>query len=314
MNYYNFEYPLLLLLLLPLLYCLYKCKEFGVQKYFVHLNFLSASKKDFHLEWLVKIFTIIVLVIAIASPVILDTNTPLHRNGKEIVLAIDASGSMNSSGFVKENEKFDLFDGAMDLSRLSRFEVTKLIVAEFIKKRVGDNVGVVLFGDFAFIAAPITYEKEIILSMLTYLTQGMAGQNTAIGEAIAQGVRAFKYSHAKSKIIILLSDGEHNSGSIAPKEATELAKQNSIVIYSVAIGEKNEADTTLLETIAKESGGKFFYASSAKELQEVYASIDALESSAIASSEEFEKEYFSYIFIFMACMGLFYLLYREARR
>ena len=280
----------------------------------MHLHLLRASKKDFRLKWLAKVVVISSLIIALASPIALDTDTPLKRSGKEIVLAIDASGSMSSSGFVKENEKFELSKEAIDISRLSRFEATKLIVAEFVKKRVGDNIGIVLFGDFAFIASPITYEKDIIVSMLEYLTQGMAGQNTAIGEAIAQGVRAFKYSHAKSKVIILLSDGEHNSGSIAPKEATELAKEEGIVIYTIAIGQKDEADVTLLETIAKQNQGKFFYASSAKELQEVYSAIDALESSNISSNEEFEKSYLSYIFIIMACIALLYLLYSEAKR
>jgi len=104
-----------------------------------------------------------------------------------------------------------------------------------------------LYGDFAFIASPITYEKNIVTDMLSYLSQGMAGQNTAIGEAIAISARAFKHSIAKTKIIILLTDGEHNSGSISPKDAIKLVKNKDIKIYTIGMGNKGESDEKLLE-------------------------------------------------------------------
>ena len=214
---------------------------------------------------------------------------------------------MNSSGYDKEDE---LSDG----KRLSRFELTKIVATEFIKKRVSDNVGVVLYGDFAFIASPITYEKEIVSDMLSYLNQGMAGQNTAIGEAIAISVRAFKHSRAKTKIIILLTDGEHNSGSISPKDATKLAKEKNIKIYTIAMGNKGEADEELLKEIAKNSDGKFFSATSAKELQNVYEKIDELESSKIKSKEYLQKELYYQIALLYASTLVIFLLFREARR
>jgi Ca-activated chloride channel family protein len=214
---------------------------------------------------------------------------------------------MNSSGF-------DFEDEVSEGKRLSRFEITKLIATEFIQKRVSDNVGIVLYGDFAFIASPITYEKEIVSQMLDYLTQGMAGQNTAIGEAIAMSIRSFKHSKAKTKVIILLSDGEHNSGSISPKDAIKLAKEKNIKIYTIAIGNKGEADEALLETISKDSAGKFFSASSAKELKKVYAEIDKLESSNIKSREYLLKKYYYQIFLLLASALLLFLLYREIRK
>jgi Ca-activated chloride channel family protein len=247
------------------------------------------------------------LCIAISSPIIVDKFNPLNRHGKDIVLAIDASGSMNSSGYDFENE-------VSAGERLSRFEITKLIATEFIKKRVSDNVGVVLFGDFAFIASPVTYEKEIVADMLSYLSQGMAGQNTAIGEAIAQSVRAFKYSKAKSKIIILLTDGEHNSGDMSPKDAVKLAKNENIKIYTIGLGNKGEADEALLKEIANESGGEFFTAVSAKELQKVYEEIDAMESSKIKSREYMLKDYYYWIFLLLALGLLLFLLFREMRK
>lgn len=307
MNYYSFEYPYLIFLLIPIIYCLYKCKEYMKPIYFVHLHFLSAKKNFLKLEWIVKVLIFISLCIALASPIVVDKLSPNNRHGKDIVLAIDASGSMNSSGF-------DFEDEVSDGKRLSRFEITKIIASEFIQKRISDNVGVVLYGDFAFIASPITYEKEIVTQMLGYLTQGMAGQNTAIGEAIAMGVRSFKHSKAKTKVIVLLSDGEHNSGSVSPKEATELAKEQGIKIYTIAMGNKGEADEALLETIAKDSNGEFFSASSAKELKNIYDEIDKLESSNIKSREYVLKNYFYQIFLLLASGLLLFLLYREIKK
>ncbi len=292
MNYYSFEYPFLIFLLIPIIYCLYRCKEYMKPIYFVHLQFLSAKKNFLKIEWIVKILIFIFLCVSLASPIVVDKLSPNNRHGKDIVLAIDASGSMNSSGF-------DFEDEVSEGKRLSRFEITKIIASEFIQKRISDNVGVILYGDFAFIASPITYEKEIVTQMLGYLSQGMAGQNTAIGEGIAMGVRSFKYSKAKSKIIVLLSDGEHNSGSISPKEATKLAKDKGIKIYTIAMGNKGEADEALLETIAKDGDGKFFSATSAKELKKVYSEIDKLESSNIKSREYlFKRVFFTRYFYF----------------
>lgn len=307
MNYYSFEYSFLILLLIPILYCLYKCKEIVKPRFFVHLQFLSSKKSFLKLEWIVKVLIFVLLCVALASPIIIDKFNPLNRNGKDIVLAIDASGSMNSSGFDNDDE---LSDG----KRLSRFELTQKIANKFITSRVSDNIGVVLYGDFAFIASPITYEKLIVTDMLSYLTQGMAGQNTAIGEAIAMSVRAFKHSTAKTKVIILLTDGEHNSGSISPKDAVKLAKKYGIKIYTIGIGNKGESDEKLLQEIAKQSDGKFFAATSASALQKVYAQIDSLESSKIKSREYSLKDYYYGMFLVTTLFLLLFLLFRELKK
>jgi len=275
--------------------------------YFVHLHFMRAKRSYFKLEWIVKILIFIFLCIALSSPVIIDKFNPLNRVGKDIVLAIDASGSMNSSGF-------DLDDELSQGQRLSRFEITKIVAKDFLLKRYSDNVGIVIYGDFAFIASPITYEKEIVSDMLSYLTQGMAGQNTAIGEALAMSERAFKHSIAKTQVVILLSDGEHNSGTVSPKDALASIKAKNIKVYTVAIGNKGEADAVLLETIAKESGGEFYSALNAKELQEIYQEIDKLESSTIKSREYIFKSYYYQTLLLLASSLLLLLLYRELKK
>jgi Ca-activated chloride channel family protein len=306
MNYFSFEYPWIILLLIPIIYCLYKCKEYPRSIYFVHLHLLSPKKSLKHLEWLIKVLIFIFLIVALASPILIDKTNPLNRHGKDILLAIDASGSMNSSGFNSSDDE--------ELNGKSRFEITKHIAKEFIKNRRSDNVGIVLFGDFAFIASPITYEKDIVIDMFDMLSQGMAGQNTAVGEAISIGVRAFKHSRAKAKVIILLSDGEHNSGSISPKDAVKFAKSKNIKIYTIAIGKKGEADEALLSRIAVSSGGHFYYASNSKELKDVYENIDELESSKIKSREYLLKNYYYEIFLLLSVALLLYLMYREVKR
>ena len=307
MNIFSFEYPFIILLLAPIIYCMYRCKEQMKPRFFVHLHFLAAKKSFLKLEWLLKIVIFVLLCIALASPIVVDKINPSNRDGKDIVLAIDGSGSMNASGFDVDKEM-------SKEERLSRFEIVKIIATDFIKKRESDNVGVVLYGDFAFIASPITYEKEIVSEMLGYLSHGMAGQNTAIGEGIAMSVRAFKHSKAKTKIIILLTDGEHNSGNISPKDAIKLAQDENIKIYTIGMGNKGEADEALLRKIADESGGEFFSAEYAKELKKVYEKIDEMESSKIKSKEYLLKDFYYWAFLLLALGILFYLLYREVKR
>ncbi len=297
MNWFSFEYPLAILLLLPLIYCLYKCKEKLVAAYFVHLDFFSPKKGWLKLEWIIKVLVLISLVVALCSPVLIDKFSAHNKEGRDIVLALDGSGSMNASGFHKN-------------SRKSRFEIVQELAQEFVLKRHDDNIGVVYYGDFAFIASPVTYEKEIVADMIGYLNYAMAGQNTSIGEGIAMSARALQHSSATSKVIILLSDGEHNSGRIAPKEAVQLAVDANIKIYTIAISD-DKVDSTLLERIATESGGAYFFAADSDELKNIYDEIDALESSKIKSSEYIQKEYLYRYPLIAAFFLMLYLLYKK---
>lgn len=277
----SFEYLWAFLALPPILYCLYRCKIVPQKRYFPHLRFFGTPGKWNNLEWLLKVLAAVLMVAALSTPVMVDYSDPRNRNGIDIVLSLDGSGSMNASGFSKEE------------SRATRFEIVRKIASEFVMKRREDNVGVVLFGDFAFIATPVTYEKEIIAEMIGYLSYGMAGQNTAIGEGVAQGVRALRDSKAKTRVIILLTDGEHNSGAVSPKEAVAMVKKGGIRLYTIGIGEKGEFDSALLKTMARDGGGAYFSASNARELEEVYARIDTLERSRIKSAQHtfFEHYY-----------------------
>lgn len=299
MNSWVFIFPWMWLLLPPLLYCLYRCKVAIRQYYFPHLHFFTKLNKWRSFEWLLKALAVTLMVGALATPIMIDYSDPRNRNGVDIVLSIDGSGSMNASGFGEEG------------NRASRFEIVQKIASDFVMKRASDNIGVVEFGDFAFIASPITYEKEIIAQMIGYLSYGMAGQNTAIGEGIAMSVRALRDSKAASKVIILLTDGEHNSGSISPKEAVEMVKKEHIRLYTIGIGPKGEFDNALLEQLARDGSGKFFAATNAKELQEVYDEIDTMERSRIKSAHNVLEEHY---FQWLLAPVLFLLMWLTWRR
>lgn len=270
--------------MIPVLYCLYRCKRAVRERYFPHLHFFGTIGKWRNMEWLVKVLVVALMVGALAAPIVIDFTDPRNRNGIDIVLSLDGSGSMNASGFGNEE------------NRQSRFEIVQKIASEFVMKRIEDNIGVVLFGDFAFIASPVTYEKEIISEMIGYLSHGMAGQNTAIGEGVAMGVRALKDSQARSKVIILLTDGEHNSGAVSPKEAVAMVQKANIKLYTIGIGKKGEFDGALLSQLAKDGGGKFFTATNQAELEAVYDAIDTLERSSIKSEEHsVVKHYYQWL-------------------
>ncbi|MDF1881138.1 VWA domain-containing protein [Sulfurimonas sp. MAG313] len=290
-----FEYSYILLLLLPILYCLYKCREEIVKRNFVHLQLFRMKKPRFWMQNLWKLLITLLLIFSLASPIVIDKTNPLNRQGIDIVLAIDASGSMRASGLSEVRE--------------TRFETVQRVVREFIAKRVNDNVGIVLFGDFAFIASPVTYEKNIVSLMVSYLQTGMAGDNTAIGEGIQQSIRALSFSKAKSKLIILLSDGEHNSGRISPKDAVKLAQKRDVKIYTIAIG--NDFSPALLEEIAHATGGKSYVAVNEEELKEVYAEINEMENSEIKSHQFLKKDYYyQYILIMTFFLLVAYVLRR----
>lgn len=298
MNGFALEYPWVIVLFLPLMYCLYKCREKAVVRYMVHLHWFSPKKGWW--RWIVTVMALSALLVALSSPVLIDKHSRNDRMGRDIVLVLDGSGSMGALGFNHQH-------------RESRFETLKRVAADFVLKRIDDNVGVVYYGDFAFIASPVTYEKEIVAEMIGYLSDAMAGQNTAIGEGIAMGVRALEHSRAQTKVMVLLSDGAHNSGRIAPKVAVAAARKQQIRIYTVGIGD-DALDAALLQHIADESGGAYFFAEDAAALQKVYDQINTLERSRIRSSEYLRKAYLYPYVLLVALALMLLLLYSNNRR
>jgi len=222
------------------------------------------------------IFTL--MVFALSRPFVYDSRDTQHKKGRDLILTLDASGSMAQSGFnAKERMK-------------NKFDSTIAIAQDFIQKRYDDNMGVVIFGTFAYTASPLTYDLEALSYLLRMTNVGIAGESTAIGDAIMQSIHTLSYGKAKNKAIILLTDGYHNAGANSPKKAVQEAKRLRIKIYTIGLGNKTDYDASLLETISKETGAKSYTASSAKALQEIYAQIDTLEPSPIRSENYLNKQ------------------------
>ncbi len=284
------SYFLLILLLLP---CFIWCKQYSRVFYFPKLEWVSKQSPLLSWEPWLKMTIFSLLILALAKPFIYDSSNNEHKKGRDLILAIDASGSMAQSGF----DNKDRFK--------NKYETTIKLSKAFTKKRFDDNMGVVVFGTFAYTASPLTYDLEALSYLLEMTTIGLAGESTAIGDAIMQSIRTLSFGEAENKAIILLTDGYHNAGRTSPEQAVEKAKSLGIKIYTIGIGKKSDYDAAMLETIAKESGGKSYAASSAEALSKVYKEIDTLEPSPIRSENYLNQK----LLIFFPLALVFLLLF-----
>ncbi len=295
MTNFSLEYPytLLLLLLIP---CFIWCRLKSNILYFSKPEWLPNRVSIWESSLLLIISISTLLIISLASPYSYDNSTSSKKRGRDLVLALDTSGSMGERGFDRERRE------------LSRYDISVALAKNFIKNRHNDNVGLVIFGSFAFTASPLTYDLKSLIEIFDLTSNiGIAGTNTAIGDAIMQGVTTLSKGIAKSKVLILLTDGKHNSGRVSPREAVREAI--GVKIYTIGIGD--DYDRELLSKIAKESGGKAFFAKDSSKLKEIYKSIDRLEPSPIRDREYLNRrEMFIYPLI-LATLLLALLIYKE---
>ncbi|MDQ7067084.1 MAG: VWA domain-containing protein [Sulfurimonas sp.] len=300
-----FEYPYLFLIVVVFLICEFFCKMRLPSIYFPHASQfmqkgITTSKLPLFLKWL----GITMMILALSSPVKDEPYELEPKKGHEIAIIIDASQSMQARGFDVNNPG------------ITRFDVVKLIVSDFIKNRKTDNMGLVVFGAYSFIASPLTYDENILARIVGQLQIGMAGKYTALYESLAQGVNLLKMSESKSKIAILLTDGysSPNVDKIPLDVALEMAKKEGVKVYPIGIGNRQEYNAAVLLKIAKETGGVAFGASNGDELKAVYDKIDELEKVEIKNETyTYLKYYYIYpLFIgFLALMLYIYLKNRD---
>ncbi len=300
-----FEFPKLLFVLLFFIACAFLCKMKLPSIYFPHAaqfmkNNVAASKLLFFLKWL----TIVMMILALMSPVKDEPYVLKPKHGHEIALILDTSGSMKERGFDPTNPN------------ASRFDVVKSIVKDFINKRENDNIGLVVFGSYSFIASPLTYDKHILSRIVSQLEVGIAGKYTALYEALAQGVNLLKMSKAKSKVAILLTDGYSTAGAdkIPLDVALDMAKKEGVKVYPIGIGGNGEYNRAVLMKIAKETGGVAFGASNASQLKEVYKKIDELEKSEIKNETFSYKKYYYFYPLFLGLLSLVFYVYLRNKR
>ena len=300
-----FEFPYLALILVIFIICAKFCKMKVPSIYFPHTaSFLkqsvSASKTLLVLKWL----GIVMLILTIMSPVKDETYNLEPKDGYEIALILDASQSMKARGFDRNNPM------------LTRFDAVKEIVSDFIKQRKSDNIGLVVFGEYSFIASPLTYDENILNKIVSQLYIGMAGKYTALHTSLAQGVNLLKMSKSKSKVAILLTDGYSTPqiDKIPLDIALDMAKKEGIKVYPIGIGQRTEYNENVLLKIAKETGGVAFGASSAAQLQEVYKRINELEKSEIKSESFINTNYYFFYPLFIALISLMLYVYLRNKR
>lgn len=288
---YRLLNPYLLLLIPLFIFLLFRKKRkngIEIPSTILMKNVRKKSWKS-QLEKYLFLIMFVLLSIAIARPQKVTTNKVIKKEGVDIVLALDLSRSMLQNDF-----------------RPNRLEKAKEVLEEFIQKRGNDRLSLVVFGGDAYTKVPLTFDHNVIKETVRKLTVDDITSNnrTAIGMGIGTAVNRLKNSQAKSKVIILLTDGENNAGEITPMGAAELAKKMGIKVYTVGIGARDiiiptvfgnqriantELDEGLLEAISSETGGNYFRAGNAKEFSEIFNKIDALEKTKIDSKNFYEK-------------------------
>lgn len=290
-----FQYPSVAFVILLFIFCTIICKMKLPSIYFVHIaQFMKVSTGASRLLLFLKWLSITMLIVALMSPVKDEPYEIEPKKGYEIALILDASESMKAKGFDENNRD------------LTRFDVVKKIVSDFIINRKNDNIGIVVFGAYSFIASPLTYDANILKDVVSNLYIGMAGKFTALFESLAQGVNLLKSSKSKTKIAILLTDGYNTPDSEFPFEAAiDFANKHDVKVYPIGIGKSDEYNHMMLEKIAKQTGGVAFGASNASELTIVYAKINELEKSEI-DNETFS--FLRYFYIFPILISFFSLL------
>jgi len=289
------EYPFFLLLIIIFILCQIFCKMRMPTYIIPHLRIFKQNQhKNLILLNLLKYITIICSIIALSSPYKQLHTEIIKNDGIDIVLSLDTSGSMREQGLNKRN------------TLQSRFKVVKDIVRDFISKRVNDNISIVVFGTSVMMASPLSFDKEAQKSIISYLRVGIVGEKTAMVDSLFYAVKVLKDSKAKSKIVILLTDGDDNSSNMPLDVAIRLLKKHSIKVYVIGIGNLNKF---ILNQIATKTAGKAYIAYSKDDLSDIYEQINALEKSKINNNKITLKEYLFFYPLFLAVISLIFFIY-----
>jgi Ca-activated chloride channel family protein len=229
----------------------------------------------------IAVFAWLLLVTASARPEWLGEAVQLPVSGRDLLLAVDLSGSMEAADFEIKGDAVD------------RLTAAKWVAGDFIARRVGDRIGLILFGRHAYLQAPLTFDRQTVRTLLDEAAIGLAGKETAIGNAIGLAVKRLKSQPAEARVLILLTDGANTAGEVEPLKAAEMAQQEGLKIYTIGIGAEQllvptffgtrsvnpsaELDEKSLQQIAKLTGGRYFRARDTAELTQIYQLLDQLE-------------------------------------
>jgi Ca-activated chloride channel homolog len=275
--------------------------------------------------WLLPILAAALMIVGLARPQRQNSRVEVTANGIDIVLGLDVSGSMQALDFKAAGR------------RLNRIAIVKTVVSKFIEERPSDRIGLIAFAGAPYLVSPLTLDHDWLLQNLERVDVGGVDDGTAIGSAIASAVNHLRDTRAKSKVVILLTDGVNNTGKIAPIAAAEAAKALGVKVYTIGVGVRGEApipvkdergnshiimarvdvDEKTLQTVADLTGGKFYRATDTDSLQNIYDQINTFEKSA-QTVQKFEQveELYSWVLIpslILLALGLMFQLTRFRR-
>lgn len=263
-----------------------------------------------------RLGVVALLLLAVARPQTGRTETQVRTEGIDIVLVLDTSGSMRA---------LDLDADRPLAERRNRLEVAKAVVEDFVASRENDQIGLVVFGAEAFTQCPLTLDHQVLSTFLEQIEIGMAGDNTALGSAVGVAVKRLKDSEAKSKVLIVLTDGRNNAGVLPPRKAAEVAKTFGIKIYAIGAGTRGKApivvdtlfgrqvqyqdvqiDEETLTAMAETTGGAYFRAVDKDALQAIYDRIDRLEKTEITLNTftEYDERFHRFVIPALALLIL----------
>ncbi|QOL24440.1 VWA domain-containing protein [Thalassotalea sp. LPB0316] len=233
----------------------------------------------------VSLFTLIIiwllLVVSAARPQWLGEPINIPNQSREMMIAVDLSGSMQ------------IEDMSLHGANVNRLDMLKEVLGDFIKRRVGDRLGLILFADDAYMQTPMTFDRATVAQMLDEAVIGLVGKKTAIGDAMALAVKRFNQKDQSNRVLLLVTDGQNTAGKITPEQALELAVAQNVTIYTIGIGADEmlqrtifgtrkvnpsaELDEKSLKNIAEQTGGQYFRARDSQSMNEIYQQLDNLE-------------------------------------
>ncbi|MGL5644586.1 vWA domain-containing protein, partial [Cetobacterium sp.] len=309
---YNFKIPYILILIPIVTYLFFRKRSQGAIKVpgiQIIKKYSKGSKK--HLLGRVFMYlSTVFMILALARPQLTTEGKVVKKDGIDIAIALDLSKSMEARDF-----------------NPNRLEKSKELLNEFVDKRPNDRLSLVVFGGEAYTKVPLTFDHSVLKNMISNITTDDITSNnrTAIGMGLGVALNRLKDSNSKSKIIILMTDGENNSGEMSPIGAAEVAKELGIKVYTIGIGakeiavpgffgtsyiENKELDENLLNLIAEKTNGKYFRASDSKEFQNIFNEINNLEKSKIDSRSIYNiTEYFEELLkvaLVLFLLGIFF--------
>jgi Ca-activated chloride channel homolog len=285
----SFAWPILLVLLpLPLVvYFLPKKQSDNQQSALIMPALVNISQQTVTEEkaskapLLVLTSCWVLLILAISRPQWLGEAIDIPSEGREMMIAVDLSGSM------------EIDDMVINGQRVNRLQMLKVVLGNFIERRVSDRLGLILFADDAYMQTPMTFDRKTVKQMLNESELGLVGKKTAIGDAIALSVKRFDLKKESNKVLVVLTDGQNTAGKITPEQALELAVAKGITIYTIGIGAESmmqqslfgsqrvnpsaDLDEKSLQNIARQTGGQYFRARDTQSMDNIYNLLDKLE-------------------------------------